>query len=170
MLEHGEIPEKSFACEDVGDEREVTVDLAEPFTGIEVRDLAGFTRFLVRPPGLVELTTLPDDGRYGPRVICRRAQPDGGRLYSPQVDPNASDPRLELIQAFDAPLDVSGGEEQSVVSVAGFEATLYRHAPSGELVLVWRPGSDSLALVANEDDFSAERLIELAETVALPRD
>jgi hypothetical protein len=60
MLEHGEIPTDGYACDAMGYVREVTVDLAEPFAGTEVRDLAGFTRFLGRPPGLAELTTLPD--------------------------------------------------------------------------------------------------------------
>jgi hypothetical protein len=171
MLEHGEIPEDGYACDAMGYEREVTVDLAEPFTGIDVRDLVGFTSFLGRPPGLAELTALPNG--WGVRSEGDLPESPSGRwsrIYSPAVDPMTSDPRLEVIQAFDGPADVSGGEEQSVVSVAGFEATLYRHAPSGELVLVWRPGPDGLALVANEKDFSAERLIELAETIVLHPD
>ena len=39
--------------------------------------------------------------------------------------------------------------------------------PDGELVLVWTLGTDGLALVANETDFSVGELISLAES-AIP--
>ena len=48
--------------------------------------------------------------------------------------------------------------------VNGRRATQYRHAPNGELVLVWRLGNDGLALVAYEQQFSIDELIALAES------
>ena len=75
--------------------------------------------------------------------------------------------RLDLYQSFGAPVDVTGGEEQSTVTVNGADATLYRNAASGELVLVWSLGEDGLALVANEADFTPEALVSLADSAVV---
>lgn len=84
------------------------------------------------------------------------------RTYSPVPNPRRADPRLELIQFFDAPVGVSGGEERSPIAVGNVEGLLYRDPPSGELVLVWRPGSDGLAIAVNERDFTIAELVDLA--------
>jgi hypothetical protein len=79
-------------------------------------------------------------------------------------DAGTSKGKVDLYQAFDGPVNVTGGDQQGTVTVNGRAATLYRNAPDGELVLVWRLGSDELALVANETDFPIDRLIILAES------
>lgn len=50
------------------------------------------------------------------------------------------------------------------------DGVLHTDLPSGELVLVWRPGSDGLALAAKEADFPTEELIGLAERVDFPEE
>ena len=52
-------------------------------------------------------------------------------------DPQTSKGKIDLYQAFGGPADVTGGDEISHVLVNGNDATLYRFAPDGELVLVW---------------------------------
>jgi hypothetical protein len=63
---------------------------------------------------------------------------------------------------------VSGGDEISKVDVGGELAVLYRQRDVGELVLVWSSGGDGFALVANDADFTAEQLIDLAESIEHP--
>ena len=75
---------------------------------------------------------------------------------------------IDFYQAFDGPVNVSGGEEHRTVTVNGVPASLDRFAPDGELVLVWSLGHDGLALVADETDLSVEDLVALAES-ATPR-
>jgi hypothetical protein len=74
--------------------------------------------------------------------------------------------QVELIQAFGAPANVSGGDPQPDVIVNGETATLYFWAPAGEFVLVWKVGADGVALVANLADFTREQFIALAKSVA----
>ena len=64
-------------------------------------------------------------------------------------------------------IEVTGGEQQSEVTVNGQPARMYRHPPTGELVLAWAIGDDGFALVANASDFETDALIALAESVAL---
>jgi len=81
----------------------------------------------------------------------------------------ATGPRsIELYQTFNGPSGTSGGDEVRTVQVNGEDATLYRHDPTGDLVLVWTLGPDGLALVGNEADFSAAQLIDLAEAATRP--
>jgi hypothetical protein len=154
-------------CDAIGYERTVTVRLAEPFVGSRVHDLAGYLHFLRAPEGLVTLSGLPanwllrserdvEDSRTG------RWQ----RTYSPVANPDAgtSKGKIDLYQSFGGPVNVTGGDQQGTVTVNGGAATLYRNGPDGELVLVWRLGSDELALVANETDVPIDRLITLAES------
>lgn len=159
------------ACDAMGYGRRVSVTLRAPFSGARLVDLWGYVHFLKAPPGLVELTALP------PGWTLRAANdvedsPTGRweRVYSPdaQLPQGTSKGRLELYQAFGGPAQVSGGEDMRTVMVNGQSATLYRWAADGELVLVWSLGSDGLALVANETDFTVDALIRLAESARLP--
>jgi hypothetical protein len=94
------------------------------------------------------------------------------RTYSP--DPRLQDPiRIVLVyQSFGGPLPSSAlafrGPESRKVEVADTEATLYRDPVAGWLTLVWRGGDDALALLANEQQFSVEALIKLAESAKAP--
>lgn len=164
-LEHGSLP-SGVACEAVGYLREVQVELDQPFDGNVVRDLAGFTRFLSSPDGLVELTGLPVDWTLSKEHDLTES-PTGRwmRIYSPVASPGRDDPMVELVQSFHSPVGVTGGEQQESVRVGNSDGVLYRHAPTGELVLVWRHGSDGLALATNERDFSTPELIQLAESI-----
>jgi hypothetical protein len=158
-------PTEGTACDAVGHARSLDVNLDEPFTGSVWRDLNGYVHFLAPPDGLVELAGLRD----GYELRAQRdveESPTGRweRTYSP--DPSLADATqgVVLYQSFDGPVNVTGGNEESQVVVNGRPATLYRHAPNGELVLVWRLGNDGLALVAYEQQFSIDELIALAES------
>jgi hypothetical protein len=54
------------------------------------------------------------------------------------------------------------------VTVKGASAILSREPDNGELVLVWRLGSDGMGLIASESDFSAAELIRFAEGFRAP--
>ncbi len=158
-------------CDLVGFTRAITIDLARPYTGWRANDLAGDMHFVRRPPGSVELTTLPTgwtlqlerDVEESPTGRWQRTWTQGGSSNVP-----TSKGKVDLYQAFGSPADVTGGEEVRSVLVNGRGATLYRSAPDGELVLVWKLGDDGLALVVNETDFPLAEAIKLAEGAAVP--
>jgi hypothetical protein len=171
----GGIPENTF-CDLAGHPRVLTIDLARPFAGSRVHDLAGYIHFVREPEGLATIA-IPD----GWALVNQRTvegSPTGRwvRTWSHDgavVDPTGSKETIDLYQAFDGPVEVSGGDDidrrsRPGVNVNGAEATLYRVAGNGELVVVWSSEGDGFALVVNETDFSFDRALELAETVKLP--
>lgn len=159
-------------CDAMGHGRSVVVELGEPYTGARLEDLAGGVHFLRAPDGLVEIRGL----EAGWDLLWEGDASGGGagrwqRTWSPRQElPSQSGPgRIDLYQAFDGPVDVTGGDGVGEpVKVNGTPATLYRWPPSGELVLVWSVDGTELALVANQGDFSEPDVILLAESVALP--
>jgi hypothetical protein len=143
------------------------VVLPEPFEGALVRDLAGGGHFLARPAGLVDLGPLPDGWTPGgEEEVPSGSAPRWRRTWTrlPADDSSRQPATLELYQAFGGPADVGGGDEQRTVTVNGQSARLFREPETGELVLVWRLGTDGLALVADEQDLPLGALIRLAET------
>jgi hypothetical protein len=153
---------------------QLQVELAEPFTGSVWRDLYGpYIHFLVAPPGLVTLTGLPSGWELR-QSNDADASPGGTwlRTYSP--DPRLQDPTRVVLfyQSFGGPLPSSafvfGGSESRHVKVGDADATLYRAPAAGWLTLAWRFRDDGLALMANEQDFSVEALINLAESGKTP--
>lgn len=158
-------------CDLVGHSRSVSVRLESPFLGSRLHDRGGDMHFVRRPAGLIELRALP--GAWVLRSEGDVQESPTGRweqTYSPRANPNpgTSKGKLDLYQAFGGPAGVSGGEEIRTVKVNGRDATLYRFAPDGELVLVWQLGADGLALVANEAEFPVRQLIALAESARAP--
>jgi hypothetical protein len=168
----GEMPD-DLACTAEGHNRSVAIDLAQPFHGTRVRDVAGQLFFLEEPEGLVELTGLPDGWVEHPGESLS-SSPSGrwGRVYAPAghtPTPGYSAGTVELIQAFDAPADVTGGDLQPDVMVNGETATFYLWPPTGEMVLVWMVGGDGVALVGNLHDFTRDEFVALAESVLATR-
>ena len=176
--ESGEgITEGTLFCTNIGRPREVDLELAEPFTGSEIRDVAGyFVLFLTAPEGLAELTGLPEGWKL--RTESDLGVPFGAwsRVYSPVVDRTSDDPRVEFVQARDLQDLFSAGrfirgvgppdfgfDGPTPVTVGRVQGSLYSHPESGDLVLVWRPGDDQLVLVVNQRDFTVEALMALAE-------
>lgn len=163
-------PVEPRPCDAIGLGRSLDVALGEPFTGSAWRDLYGpYLHFLSRPEGLVELSGLP----VGWALRAERdveQSPTGRweRTYSPDASLADETKTVVLYQSFDGPVNVTGGTEERQVEVDGQTATLYRWPPNGELVLVWRLGTDGLALVAYEREFSTDELIELAESASPP--
>ena len=148
--QHGTPLRANVECTDLGYERSVVVELPEPFAGGMVRDLADGVRFTRAPDGLVELSGLPARRTLQNEFDLRESPT--GRWLRVYTSPDGNG-RLELIQAFDAPANVDGGDQRRKVTIGDVEALLSRHAPSGELVPVWRPGADRLALA--DDDIPA---------------
>jgi hypothetical protein len=160
-------PTEGTDCDAMGHARSLQVNLDEPFTGSVWRDLNGYVHFLAPPDGLVELAGLPD----GWELRAQRDVEDSPtgrweRTYSPDLSPADATRSVVLYQSFDGPVNVTGGTEERQVVVNGRPATLYRWPPNGELVLVWRLGNDGLALVAYEQQFSVDELIDLAESAS----
>lgn len=155
------------ACDAIGYDRTIEVELAAPFSGVAWRDLFGpYLHFLSTPPGLVELTGLPAGWiLVGERDVAESPTGRWERMYGPP-ETSGNDPirSVVLYQSFDGPVGVTGGDEVREVTVDGETATLYRHPESGELVLTWSLGADGLALVAFEPTFTADALIQLAES------
>lgn len=165
-----------MGCDAVGHRRFVDVDLGGPFAGERVVDdtalREGTTWFLGPPAGLAMLPAVPD----GWSLAREETLPEspGGRwmrtFVAPGVGPDAPGPdgRLIVIQGFGQAADVTGGAEQRDVAVNGTPAVLSREPDTGELVLVWRLGSDGMGLVASESDFTAAALIRFAGDVHAP--
>ncbi len=160
-------PTEGTACDAMGHARSLQVDLDEPFAGSVWRDRSGYVHFLAPPDGLVELAGLPGGWELRAQRDVEES-PTGRweRTYSP--DPSLADETKSVVlyQSFDGPVNVTGGTEERQVVVNGRPATLYRWPPNGELVLVWRLGDDGLALVAYEQQFSIDELIDLAESAS----
>ncbi len=164
-------PPAMFACNSIGFLRELSIEVEAPFAGSTVRDRSGYTFFVAPPDGLVSLAGLPD----GWTLVLEEDLPESptGRWQRSHSNldqlPRQSSPgRIDLIQAFGGPVNVSGGEELTPVDVNTRGAQLWRWAPTGELVLVWQLEGTGLALVANEADLSVDELVELAESAELP--
>jgi hypothetical protein len=160
-----------IACDAIGHARTLELELAEPFLGSTVQDLSGHVMFLSAPDGLVDLAGLPDGWTLRSENDVEES-PTGRwqRRYAKSDDPpgDGNHGVLDLYQAFGGPVNVSGGEEQRSVEVGPRTGTLYRHAPSGELVLAWDLDGTGLALVANEADFPEDELIDLASSAVPP--
>ena len=154
------------ACEMIGYSRELDVKLDQPFRGTRVWDRSGQLLLLEAPLGLVTINALPD-GWLLRREESLASSPTGrwSRTYSPIEDPDHGDSWVQLIQAFGADADVTGGNKQPDVEITGVRATYYLHTPSGEMVLVWRIGADGVALVGNLQDFTEEQFLQLAASV-----
>lgn len=71
---------------------------------------------------------------------------------------------LVLYQSLAGPVNVTGGTENTSVTVNGRPATLYRFPPTGDLVLMWVLNENGLALVGYESAFTVDELIALAES------
>lgn len=161
----------SVSCDAVGYGRTASVELPAPFEGSRVEDLAGYVHFVRPPEGLAELTGLPGDWQLRSQHDVEES-PTGRwlRVYAPTADPplDGSKGHVDFYQSFGGAANVSGGDERRDVTVDGKPALLYRNPPDGELVLVWLLEGNGMALVANEADFSADALIELAASARLP--
>ena len=163
-------PGAPVACNDMGYGRTVTIDLAARFLGVKVRDLAGYIHFVGPPEGLAKLRVPPRWTLAAESDVGESPTGRWQRTWTMGEPPalGTSKGKIDLYQAFDGPANVTGGEEVRSVQVNGTAATLYRFAPDGELVLVWKLGDDGLALVVNETDFSADEAILLAESATVP--
>jgi hypothetical protein len=168
----GEVPD-DLVCTGEGHRRSLEIELPAPFGGWRIRDLSGQVFFLKEPPGLVEIAALPD-GWVQHDGESLSGSPTGrwSRTYTPaggMPQPGSSVGQLQLIQAFGAPADVTGGDRQPDVTVNGEPAAFYLWPPAGEMVLVWTVGDDGVALVGNLADFSQEAFVALAESVTEAR-
>lgn len=164
----GEVPD-DLACTAEGYARSLDLQLSRPFYGTRIHDLAGQLYFLEAPPGLVEITGLPD-GWVERSAESLSGSPTGRwqRTYAlpgTPVGAGRSAGQVVLIQAFDAPANVTGGDLEPDVTINGERATSYLWEPVGEMVLVWKVGDDGVALVGNLADFRHEEFVALAESI-----
>lgn len=153
-------------CTLIGYQRTLAAILDRPFHGTRVLDRAGYIILLAAPQGLVQINGLPRGWSLQHEESLQES-PTGrwSRTYAPAPDPGFADPWVLLIEAFNGPAGVTGGDLQPGASINGIRATSYLHAPSGEMVLVWAIGEDGVALVGNLRDFTAEEFIQLAESI-----
>jgi hypothetical protein len=156
-------------CDAMGYGRSLVLRLDAPFAGTAWRDRYGYLHFLAPPPGLVELTGLPQGWALrNQRDVEESPAGRWERTYSPDPTITSGTSTVVLYQSFGGPVNVTGGDAGTSVELNGRTGILYRWPPSGELVLVWRLGANDLALVANEREFSVEQLIKLAESARAP--
>ncbi|MCI0582419.1 MAG: hypothetical protein L0227_05905 [Chloroflexi bacterium] len=163
-------PREGTFCTLEGHDRRLSLALEPPFLGSRIHDLSVDEIRFVRPPRGLWEPTLPA-GWELQRAEDVVESPSGRwlRIYATDAAAAADRRRhLELYQAFQHDVGVTGGDEITSVEVNGTSATLYRYAPEGELVLTWMAGGDGFALVAYEDLFPIEALITLAETMKPP--
>ncbi len=124
-------PTEGTGCDALGHARSLEVDLDEPFTGSVWRDLNGYVHFLAPPDGLVELAGLPEGWELRAQRDVEQS-PTGRweRTYSP--DPSLADATQSVVlyQAFDGPVNVTGGSEESQVVVNGRPATCIATHPT----------------------------------------
>ena len=157
-------PPGAHGCDAVGHGRELRATLDRPFAGTVWRDVsAPFIHFLAAPPGLATIDVpdgwqLIDEGDLEDSPTGRWQ-----RTYAPRPDAG-SEERLTIYQSFDGPVNVTGGEELGAQRIGDRFGTSYRHAPSGDIVLVWPWGAGELALSANERAIPMPALIRIAET------
>jgi len=159
----------NFGCDLVGYGRTVTINLAKPYAGGRIHDLAGADHLIASPRTQVNLDV---PAGWTPDVNQEEVL-DAGTLWlrtwtHTDANPAAGTGVLQLHQAFGGPaniIDASGGEP---AKVNGTPATVWRSASSGELVVVWMLGPDGLALVGNKADFTIDQLIDLAEAATRP--
>lgn len=160
-------------CDAMGHSRTLTIELEEPFAGMVVRDLAGYTFLLEAPAGTAQIGALPKgwELRREGNVIGS-ATPRWEQVWSPDPDPWPADgdSMLTLVQAFDGPVDPTGRQLARRVEVNGENAMLSLHEPTGSVVLVWSIGGDEISLAGYSSDFSEAEFIALAESVILSDD
>jgi hypothetical protein len=93
-----------------------------------------------------------------------------------ETDPLEGPGQLVAYQAFGSSKEWTGtrtdkartlGAEQFPVSVNGQAATVWHVPSTGELLLAWTLGGNSLALVANSADLSAAQLLDVAQGFAI---
>jgi hypothetical protein len=164
-LEHPKAAADVF-CTLIGYQRTLVATLDRPFHGTRVLDRAGYVILLAAPQGLVQIKGLPGGWSLQHEESLQES-PTGrwSRTYAPAPDPGLVDAWVQLIQAFNGPAGVTGGDLQPDASINGIRASFYLHGPSGEMVLVWTIGDDGVALVGNLRDFTAEEFIQLAESI-----
>ncbi|MEO5885184.1 MAG: hypothetical protein ABIQ58_06685 [Candidatus Limnocylindrales bacterium] len=159
-------------CDAMGYVRVVDATLDRPFAGSTIRDRAGGVTFLARPRSTVRLMDLAPDWTLQSEGSVEESPTGRWRQTFARADATGAvggeSGILDLYQAFGGPVNVSGGDVVPGVLVGDAAATLYRHAATGELVLVWTLDGDSLALVANEADFTVGALTDLAESATSP--
>ena len=105
----------------------------------------------------------------GPPVVWVRVY---AKAAIPDTDPLEGPGRLVAYQAFGLSQEWTGtrtdkaraiGAEQFPVTVNGQAAAVWHVPSTGELLLAWTLGDDSLALVANIADFSAAGILEVGQ-------
>jgi hypothetical protein len=105
----------------------------------------------------------------GPPVVWVRVYAKGA---VPDTDPFEGPGRLVAYQAFGLSKEWTGtrtdkarliGAEQFPVTVNGQSAAVWHVPSTGELLMAWTLGDDSLAVVGNIADFSAAGILEVAQ-------
>jgi hypothetical protein len=133
------------------------------------------------PAGLAESSAIPAGWTLqrsfqlepGPPVVWVRVY---AKAAIPDSDPLEGPGRLVAYQAFGSSQEWTGtrtdkarliGAEQFPVTVNGETAAVWHVPSTGELLLAWSLGGNSLALVANITDFSAAGILEVAQGFAI---
>lgn len=129
------------------------------------------------PPGLAEAHAIPAGWTLqrsfqlepGPPIVWVRVY---AKAAIPDTDPLEGPGRLVAYQAFGSSQEWTGtrtdkaraiGAEQFPVTVNGQSAAVWHVPSTGELLLAWTLGDDSLAVVGNIADFSAAGILEVAQ-------
>lgn len=156
--------------------------LPAPFVGTRVNDVTGGIFFVFGPQDLATIVDLPNGWSQvrtfqqepGPPPIWVQIFATGTVAKDA---PDEGPGHVVLYQAFGTSgewSDTRGekarerGATSSAVTVNGEKRTLWTDAASGELLLAWTLDDRGLGLVGNTADMTADELVTIAETVALP--
>ena len=169
------------ACTLVGYGHTYHLRLADPFLGTTVNDLAeGGTLYVGTPPGALVATSLPAGW-----ALQRSFQQEPGpppiwvEIYAPGPVGNEWEGpgQIVLYQAFGSVGEWSDtraikAESRGAVAVPvtlnGTSATVWFDQASGELLLAWTLGDQSVGLIGNATDLTPQELVTIAEGVARP--
>jgi hypothetical protein len=155
--EQATLPPRS-ACGDVGYVRKMTIELAQAFVGIVVRDLSGYVHLVRRPPNLVEVD-LPSAWS----LKSEQDRPGNVGYWWRAYGRSGSTHNLEIWQALGGPIGLEGTVRRSV-ELSNGPATMWMTPETGEMILAWDFEGDGVAIIANVADFSVDQLLALGNS------
>ncbi len=170
------------SCRLVGFSHTFHLALPNPFAGTRVNDVTGGIFFVFGPQDLATIVDLPD-GWSQVRTFQQEPGPPPIWVQVFAIGDVAKDAPDEgpghvvLFQAFGESAEWTDtraekarerGATSSPVTVNGEERPLWSDAASGELLLAWKLAERSLGLVGNSADMTADELVDVAQSVAVP--
>jgi hypothetical protein len=147
-------------------------DLASPFDGPTVRDLASGELWVPPPERVAFPSLLPAGWEAIDLRGSNFGDPGAHELYRTFLPPLtlAAPPRpfMTLVQTFGAASDRAEGTVVSKVLVHGNDVDLFRGPEPGELTVIWLLGGDGMTLQAFDQAMTIDQFVAIANAVRAP--